>query len=93
VHRAYLAAYLAWRPAVEFLKPEPQFAGLTAIQWCCAAALVWYWRDTAALLAPRKEVVAHGRSRSAPLFVALSICSASSVSVISNALRPRGARL
>ena len=60
VYRAFLTAYLAWRLAVDFIKPEPRFAGLTAIQWCSAAALVWYWRDIAALLAPRKEVVAHG---------------------------------
>ena len=58
--RAFLAGYMAWRLAVDFLKPDPRLAGLTAIQWCAAAALVCYWRDIAALLAPRKEVVAHG---------------------------------
>jgi phosphatidylglycerol---prolipoprotein diacylglyceryl transferase len=58
--RAFLTLYLAWRLAVDFLKPEPRLAGLSAIQWCAAAALVWYWRDIAALLAPRNEAVAHG---------------------------------
>jgi prolipoprotein diacylglyceryltransferase len=58
--RAFLTLYMAWRLAVDFLKPEPRLAGLTAIQWCAAAALVWYRRDIAALLAPRKEAVAHG---------------------------------
>jgi len=53
VYRAFLAAYLAWRLAVDFLKPEPRFAGLTAIQWCCAAALVWCWRDVARFVGAR----------------------------------------
>ena len=60
VYRAFLASYMAWRLAVDFLKPEPRFAGLTAIQWCSAAALVWYWRDILALVALRREAVAHG---------------------------------
>ena len=58
--RAFLTLYMAWRLAVDFLKPEPRLAGLTAIQWCAAAALAWYWRDIAALVAPRKELAAHG---------------------------------
>lgn len=58
--RAFMILYMAWRVAVDFLKPDPRWAGLGAIQWCAAAALVWYWRDIAALLAPRKEAVAHG---------------------------------
>lgn len=60
LYRAFLVLYMAWRLAVDFLKPEPRLAGLTAIQWCAAAALIWYWRDAAALLTPRKEAVAHG---------------------------------
>ena len=45
---AFLASYLLFRLAVEFLKPNPAPAGwgLTAIQWACVAGLgyyVWLW--------------------------------------------------
>lgn len=42
LYRYFLTAYLAWRLAIDFLKPGIPFAGLTAIQWTCAAALTWY---------------------------------------------------
>jgi phosphatidylglycerol:prolipoprotein diacylglycerol transferase len=58
LYRAFLIAYLAWRLCIDFLKPELAFAGLSAIQWTCVAALVWYARDAAALLKGRE--VAHG---------------------------------
>ena len=58
LYRAFLIAYLGWRLCVDFLKPEPAFAGLSAIQWTCAAALAWYSRDAVALLRGRE--VAHG---------------------------------
>ncbi|MDP9050983.1 MAG: prolipoprotein diacylglyceryl transferase [Acidobacteriota bacterium] len=38
--RAFLAAYLAWRLAIDFLKPEPSLHGLSMIQWACIAGLV-----------------------------------------------------
>jgi phosphatidylglycerol:prolipoprotein diacylglycerol transferase len=40
--RYFLTTYLAWRLAVDFLKPGVHFAGLSPIQWACAAALSWY---------------------------------------------------
>ncbi len=42
--RLFLASYLAFRLAVDFLKPEPPplLLGLSAIQWACAAGLVYY---------------------------------------------------
>jgi prolipoprotein diacylglyceryltransferase len=41
----FLTAYLAWRLAVEFIKPvEPLALGLSAIQWACAVGLVHYAR-------------------------------------------------
>ncbi|MEO8028706.1 MAG: prolipoprotein diacylglyceryl transferase family protein [Bryobacteraceae bacterium] len=44
--RAFLVAYLAFRLAIEFWKPGVAvFGGLTAIQWACVAALVWYAKD------------------------------------------------
>jgi prolipoprotein diacylglyceryltransferase len=58
LYRVFLIAYLAWRVAVDFLKPEPVFAGLTSIQWTCAGALLWYARDAAAIF--RSREVAHG---------------------------------
>jgi prolipoprotein diacylglyceryltransferase len=43
--RALLLAYFGWRVAIDFLKPGVRFAGLTVLQWCSLAALVWYARD------------------------------------------------
>lgn len=42
IYRYFLVAYLGWRLAVNFLKPGVPFAGLTASQWVCVAALSWY---------------------------------------------------
>jgi prolipoprotein diacylglyceryltransferase len=44
-YRVFLFSYLAWRVAIDFLKPEPVFAGLSSIQWCCVAGVFWYSRD------------------------------------------------
>jgi len=38
--REFAVGYLAFRLAIDFLKPAPTLAGLGAIQWACAAALV-----------------------------------------------------
>jgi phosphatidylglycerol:prolipoprotein diacylglycerol transferase len=38
--RAFLAAYLAWRIAIDFLKPQPHIAGMNVIQWACVAGLL-----------------------------------------------------
>ena len=41
----FMAAYLAWRLAVEFVKPVEALAlGLSAIQWACVLGLVHYAR-------------------------------------------------
>jgi prolipoprotein diacylglyceryltransferase len=46
--KAFMIGYLGWRLAVGFIQPEPPFAGLSAIQWVCAATLAYYasfiWR-------------------------------------------------
>lgn len=60
LYRLFLVSYLAWRLAIDFLKPEPAFAGLSAIQWACAAALVFYARDTARMFSAPPRVVSHG---------------------------------
>lgn len=38
--RLFLAAYLAWRLAVDFIKPQPLVHGMNLIQWSCVAGLV-----------------------------------------------------
>jgi phosphatidylglycerol---prolipoprotein diacylglyceryl transferase len=60
LYRVSLISYLAWRLFVDFLKPDPAFAGLSTIQWVCLAALLWYARDAADLIASRRRLVAHG---------------------------------
>jgi prolipoprotein diacylglyceryltransferase len=39
--RVFMGAYLAWRFAIDFLKPQPVVAGMSVIQWACVAGLVW----------------------------------------------------
>ena len=51
LYRMFLFSYLLWRFAIDFLKPEPVFAGLSSIQWCCAVAALWYSRDIARIVA------------------------------------------
>ena len=43
--RIFLLTYCGWRVFVDFLKPGVRFAGMTSLQWCCVAALLWYSRD------------------------------------------------
>lgn len=35
-----LAGYLAWRVAVDSLKPQPLLAGMSVIQWACIGGLL-----------------------------------------------------
>lgn len=37
--RIFLGGYLAWRFAIDFLKPQPLVGGLNIIQWACIAGL------------------------------------------------------
>ena len=53
--RAFLILYFAWRLFIDFWKPDLRLAGLSSIQWTCAAALLWYVRDI-----PLRREVAHG---------------------------------
>lgn len=55
LYRAFLLSYLFWRLMIDFLKPEPRFAGLTILQWTCLIALVGYWRDLRFFLFARRE--------------------------------------
>jgi phosphatidylglycerol---prolipoprotein diacylglyceryl transferase len=38
--RGFLAAYLAWRLVIDFLKPQPHIAGMNVIQWACIVGLL-----------------------------------------------------
>jgi phosphatidylglycerol:prolipoprotein diacylglycerol transferase len=38
--RIFIAAYLLWRFAIDFLKPQPTVHGLNLIQWACLAGLI-----------------------------------------------------
>ena len=60
LYRLFLVSYLAWRVVIDFMKPEPAFAGLSAIQWACVAALIFYARDTARMFSARGSLVSHG---------------------------------
>jgi phosphatidylglycerol:prolipoprotein diacylglycerol transferase len=59
LYRVFLVSYLAWRLAIDFLKPGSALGGLTAIQWSCLGAIIWYSRDVAAMLTVRRKP-AHG---------------------------------
>jgi prolipoprotein diacylglyceryltransferase len=37
--RIFLVGYLAWRVAIDFLKPQPLVGGMNLIQWSCVAGL------------------------------------------------------
>ena len=54
LYRTFLWSYLGFRLCIDFLKPDPAFAGLSVIQWACLAAICWYARE-----------VIHGRPRPA----------------------------
>jgi phosphatidylglycerol:prolipoprotein diacylglycerol transferase len=60
LYRVFLVAYLAWRLAIDFWKPELSLAGLSAIQWVCMGALLWYARDMTEWISRKKAAVAHG---------------------------------
>jgi phosphatidylglycerol:prolipoprotein diacylglycerol transferase len=58
--RIFLAGYLAWRIAIDFLKPQPLVLGMNVIQWICVAGLgvlgLLGWFD---LRSARRGVPAH----------------------------------
>jgi len=52
--RVFMGGYLAWRFAIDFLKPQPLVDGLNLIQWSCVAGLLFLVLD-----AVRGRVVRH----------------------------------
>jgi len=43
--KMFMLAYLGWRLAIDFLKPEVRLGILSGIQWACAAMFLYYARD------------------------------------------------
>jgi len=43
--RVFMGGYLAWRFAIDFLKPQPLVDGLNLIQWSCVAGLLFLVLD------------------------------------------------
>jgi phosphatidylglycerol---prolipoprotein diacylglyceryl transferase len=39
--RRFMTGYLGWRLAIDFLKPEPLWFGLSVLQWACAVGLIF----------------------------------------------------
>jgi phosphatidylglycerol---prolipoprotein diacylglyceryl transferase len=55
--RLFLAAYLAWRLAVDFIKPQPLVHGMNLIQWSCVAGLVALTPSLFQLLLAKDQLV------------------------------------
>ncbi|MGA7158900.1 MAG: prolipoprotein diacylglyceryl transferase family protein [Acidobacteriaceae bacterium] len=49
VFRIFLMAYLGWRLAIDFLKPQPLVLGMNMIQWACLVGLVALVPDVMAI--------------------------------------------
>jgi prolipoprotein diacylglyceryltransferase len=45
IFKIFMLAYLGWRLAIDFLKPEVRLGILSGIQWACAAMFVYYHSD------------------------------------------------
>jgi phosphatidylglycerol---prolipoprotein diacylglyceryl transferase len=43
--KMFMLAYLGWRLAIDFLKPEIRLGSLSGIQWACAAMFLYYAGD------------------------------------------------
>ena len=43
--RVFLGGYLAWRIAIDFLKPQPLIEGMNLIQWSCVAGILFLVLD------------------------------------------------
>jgi prolipoprotein diacylglyceryltransferase len=55
--RLFLAAYLAWRLAIDFIKPQPLHYGLNLIQWACLGGLFALAPSLLELLRPQPSTV------------------------------------
>jgi phosphatidylglycerol:prolipoprotein diacylglycerol transferase len=55
--KLFLAAYLGWRLAVDFVKPQPLVYGMNLIQWSCIAGLVALTPSLFSILIARGQLV------------------------------------
>jgi prolipoprotein diacylglyceryltransferase len=55
--RIFLGGYLAWRLAIDFLKPQPLFDGLNLIQWSCLAGILLLIFDEARVWKGKHETI------------------------------------
>jgi len=56
VFRAFMIGYMFFRLAIESLKDDVTFVGLTSIQWACIATLVYYTEDILRLASRAKPL-------------------------------------
>lgn len=45
VFKAFMVSYMAWRLAIDSLKPGVRIFGLSGIQWACVGMLIYYIED------------------------------------------------
>jgi prolipoprotein diacylglyceryltransferase len=64
IFKGFMVGYSAWRLAIDFLKPDPRFFGMSSLQWACLALLLFYVPDIRRWLkrASPEAAVAAGRS-------------------------------
>lgn len=55
--KLFLAAYLGWRLAVDFIKPQPLVYGMNLIQWSCIVGLVALTPSLFSILLARGQLV------------------------------------
>lgn len=55
--RVFMGGYLAWRFAIDFLKPQPLIDGLNLIQWSCLAGILILVLDAVRGRVRRRETV------------------------------------
>jgi prolipoprotein diacylglyceryltransferase len=55
--RVFLAGYLGWRLAIDFLKPQPLVVGLNLIQWSCLVGLVFLAVDWVRMRRVSREAI------------------------------------
>jgi phosphatidylglycerol---prolipoprotein diacylglyceryl transferase len=55
--RLFLGSYLAWRLAIDFIKPQPLVGGMSLIQWSCVAGLVALTPSLFQLLCAKDQLV------------------------------------
>jgi prolipoprotein diacylglyceryltransferase len=58
--KLFMLAYLAFRLAVDFLKPAATLGTMSAIQWACLLGIAYYVRFLPAITRDRREYVAAG---------------------------------